>query len=253
VAAAANVLRVLVSFGELGSLSLSQAAEAAQVSASTAYRLLVTMEGMGFVERVGKRGYRLGPASVRFAREVESQTDMLTASRDIARELGSLTGESVRLALLGDGDLTMVYGLNGPDEVWADSRRDITVNVHAAAMGKAVAAYLDPTRLGVLLGEEPYRRLTARTVTTWRQLQSRLDEVRSLGYALDLEECADTVVCVAAPIFRDDHVIGSISLEGTPPGLDEARAVRFADLVKQAADKITNRLTHLHVREGPAG
>jgi DNA-binding IclR family transcriptional regulator len=249
VSAATNVLRLLEGLGQLGSISLSQAAEAARVPSSTAYRLLVTMEALGFVQRIGKRGYRVGPAALRLARELEAQSDLLTASQDIARDLGRLAGESVRLALLGDGALTMVYGLDGTDEVWADRRDQMTINVHASAMGKAVAAYLDPTRLAALLGPEPYKRLTSRTLTTWRQLQPRLDETRARGYALDIEESADNVSCVARPIFRDDEVIGAISLEGASEHFGEDRLPGLEDLVRQSADKITGRLTRIRLRE----
>lgn len=248
IVAAVNVLKLLVAFGDLGSLSLSQAVEATGVSPSTAYRLLVTLESQAFVRRVGKRGYRLGPGAVRLAHEIEAQADLMSASEDVAEDLVRLTGHDVRLALLTDTGLTVVLGLNGSDAIWAQSRTDMVVEVHASAMGKAVCANLEPPRLAALLGAEPYAKLTAQTSTSWRGLQARLEDVRSTGYATDLEESAYGLVCVAAPIFSDEHVIGSISLQG-PPAIFANDALRpLADVVRQAAGKITNRLSRLRMR-----
>jgi IclR family acetate operon transcriptional repressor len=249
IAAAGNVLKLLVGFGQLGSLSLGQAAEAAQVSPSTAYRLLVTLEAQGFVRRVGKRGYRIGPAAIHLAHALGAQSDLLSASEDVARELHELTGGSVRLALLGDTEVSVILGLDGEEPIWAQSREEMTVEAHASAMGKAICAYLAPTRLAAILGEEPYLRMTPRTLTTWRALQPRLDEIRTTGYALDLEESREGLVCVAVPIFRDDGAIGAISIQGARPLVEEPQFRRVVDVLRQAADKITSRLSRIRLRE----
>ena len=64
------------------------------------------------------------------------------------------------------------------------------VPIHAAAIGKAVAAHLDPSHLSRILPPEPYPQLGPRSVTNWQELLSHLEDVRDRGYALYIEEVA---------------------------------------------------------------
>ena len=72
--------------------------------------------------------------------------------------------------------------------------------VHCSAAGKAMAArLLWEGALRDIVGDEPFRKRTDATITTWPDLMAELDGVRKAGYALDREEREAEIYCIAAP------------------------------------------------------
>jgi DNA-binding IclR family transcriptional regulator len=117
------------------------------------------------------------------------------------------------------------------------------VPLHAAAIGKAVAAHLDESLLGQLLGPEPYPRLTAGTITTRSKLAKELAAIREAGYALDLESVEPGVVCIGAPIFRNGRIAGAVSLSGPRTRLTDKAIRALTPTVGDAAARITSNLS----------
>ena len=61
----------------------------------------------------------------------------------------------------------------------------------------------------------PLVRMTGHTITSKGELESHLEEVRRLGYAMDNEERAEGIRCVATPIWdRTGRVTAAISVSG---------------------------------------
>jgi len=72
-------------------------------------------------------------------------------------------------------------------------------------------------------------------------LKECLDQVRHDGYALDLEEFEEGVVCVAAPVFNFmKKVIAGISISAPIMRVSKDRLINeFAPLVKAAAKQLS--------------
>ena len=196
IGAVSNALAILSALAERDSLGLTEAAELAGVSKSTAYRLLATLQSFGLAERLPTGGYRAGAEAVRWASQLMGQLDVRRVAEPLLRQLRDVTGETVNLAVLREASLVYVAIEASPSPFRMADVPGALAPIHATALGKAVAIHLDPARLGVLLGSEPYPAITPATLTTWRQLAADLDGARARGYAVDLEEVAAGVVCV---------------------------------------------------------
>ena len=86
---------------------------------------------------------------------------------------------------------------------------------HCSALGKSILAGSPEPMRRLLLGPEPYQRLTANTITHSSALEAELTAVSQLGYALDEEENEPGLTCVAAAIRGpDDRPIAAISITG---------------------------------------
>ena len=246
ITAAANVLAILRVLASEQHVSLERAATEAGVSVSSAYRLLSTLESTGCAERGRGGGYRPGAAALEWAGNLLNRLDARRIAMPVIRGLPMLPGETGYLALLRTAGLTAVVILP------ADAARplpqnpmslDSTVPLHAAALGRAVAIHLEPGRLAHLLGPEPYHRYTDRTVTTWRELTPFLDDTRRAGYATAADEVTIGVAGVAAAVWADDEVIGSISIAGPTEAFLGARARDAAKAVIEAAKDVSRRMS----------
>jgi IclR family acetate operon transcriptional repressor len=250
ISAASHLIRILLALGEFDALTLQQAAETANVSKSTAYRLLRTLETFELVDRsAGGSGYRVGTRALRWAQSIERHQGVHGVADPVMRELHAVTGDLAGVVLFSESGLTWVGGVTGnpdaPQEVLFDSHADRVVPVHASGSGRAIGAHLPPDRLGALLGPEPYQQFTPATPTTWRQLRPLLEEARSLGYAIDREQVNRGTCGVASAFFAGGNVVGAISVAGPPSRFTEDHIAAVAEPVKLAAEKISTRLTPL--------
>ena len=243
IGAVSNALVLLGALADHRSLSLGDAAQAAGVSKSSAYRLLATLEASGLAERLPEGGYRAGAGAVRWASQLLGQLDVRTVAEPTLRRLRDETGETVNLAVLRDTSLIYVEILASRSPLRMADVPGASALIHATALGKSIAIHLDPARLAQLLGPEPYPALTAATATTWSDLTVRLDEVRRAGYATDVEEAATGVACVAAAILAGTRVAGAISVSAPRARMDDNQITVAGRLVAEAARSVSVRLS----------
>ena len=241
--AVTSALTVFSAIVEHGTISLDQAASLSNVSRSTAYRLVMTLSEAGLVDRAPEGGYRPGPTAYQWAARLSSQLDIKAVAQPGLRRLWSETGESVNLALLHDTELVYADAIESPGLLRTVEEMGTTVPIHAAAIGKAVTAHLDPALLARALPPEPYPQLGPQSATTWPELQAELDRIRHRGYALDVEEVAEGVACVAAAVMLDRHVIGAISLSGPRTRMTDERLAALGERVREVADDISELLS----------
>ena len=94
------------------------------------------------------------------------------------RRIATMPGEAVYLAVLREAALVVVETINAEAptvSILESLREDMRVQVHAAALGRAVAAHLDPGRLATSSApnpipavDEPHAHHMARTQRTTR-------------------------------------------------------------------------------------
>lgn len=238
----ANALAILAAISGRDVIGLGDAAGIAGVSKSTAYRLLATLEGVGLVERLPEGGYRPGVEAVRWASRLLGHLDVRTVAGPLLRQLRDATGETVNLAVLREGSLVYVDILESPSAFRMADTLGAIAPIHATALGKSIAVHLDPVRLAVFLGPEPYSAFTPRTPVTWPDLNSRLDQTRRDGYATDLEEVEVGVACVAAPVLVQSVPIGAISVSAPRARMSDSRMTEVGRMVLDVATAVAERL-----------
>ncbi|RJT80841.1 IclR family transcriptional regulator [Arthrobacter cheniae] len=97
-----TVERALVLLGavcDAGSLTLADAARVTELSASTALRLLRTLEGTGFVRRDGLGSYRPGLRVVQLGAQALGHESLVSLAEPALERLVEMTGESAYLSV----------------------------------------------------------------------------------------------------------------------------------------------------------
>jgi DNA-binding IclR family transcriptional regulator len=220
-------MSLLFSFGEEAhaGLGVSELARRADMSKSTAFRLLGLLERNGVGERTGS-AYRFG------ARLHELGRQVYAPEHDVLRELATpfliklyeMTRQTAHLAVLHGTDVVYLEKLYGPHTVPPPSRVGTPVPAHCTAGGKVLLAYSDTPLDGSLI------RRTPRTITDPVVLQRHLGGVREQGVAFDTEEARPGLRCVAAPIFAaPGQAIATLSITAPTSRFDplsHAAAVR---------------------------
>jgi DNA-binding IclR family transcriptional regulator len=236
---AITILEILARQGEVG---VTELAGELGVHKSTAFRLVAALERRSLVEQPHGRGkYRLGTGILRLAGATTSRLDLVQESHGVSRLLAQQVGETVNLAVLSDGAALYMDQVAGSSALQAHNWVGQRIPLHATSNGKVLLSGLDPASLSVHAGE--LRRFTANTITSVQALGRELEEVRTRGYAIAVDELEIGLTAVAAPIRNSNgDTIASMSVSGPTFRIDARRLPQLAHAVMRAAEDVSLRL-----------
>lgn len=225
---ALHVLEMMAS----GPVSVSTVARTLDVGASSASRLLSTMERSGFVSRTASGAFRLGPriGSLGFA---------YTQHYEPARDLGPLLDviahrceETVSLAVLDGWGARIVDRRQSPHPLSSSARIGNVVPLHCGASGKAILSFLPDERIRLYVAERPLDRFTANTIVDPDQLYEEVLRIRSCGHSISMEEIDEGVAGVSVPISGGDaSTIGAVSITAPRIRVDDSRVAELVGVL----------------------
>lgn len=207
---------------------------------STVARLLATLESLEAVERFDGARWRIGPGLDALTATGSPARGLVSVARPFLARLAADLGEDAGLGIPDGNDVLYVdqVGSDNPVQVrdWIGTRAPLhTVPSGLVFLAESPGDALDAYLAGELVA------LTRRTMTDPVRLRRRLEEVRAAGFAWGLEEFAEGIDSVAAPV-RDAEggVIAAIHVHGPayrfpPPGAE----ARIAGAVIEAAAAVS--------------
>ncbi len=233
----------LLSESERG-LTLNDLAGGAGLAASTAHRLLTTMRQEGYVEHdeqtalwsVGLHAFTVGNAYLK-------KRDFIAQSRLFMRSLVADTGETSNLAVLNGDHHVFLTQIECSQMMRMVTHLGRPGPAHAAGVGKALLSALTAREVASLVRRTGLKPLTKNTISTPSALLLELDKVRSQGYAIDNEEQALGLRCIAANIY-DEHnnAIAAVSISGPSVRMPLERVAALSAAVMDTASQITDAI-----------
>lgn len=143
-----RALQLLGSVCDAGYISLAEAARETGLSASTALRLLRTLEASGFVRRDPEAGYRPGMRIVQLGAQALSHESLVSLATESLRHLVASTGESAYLSVPSLGGTAAEHSIYIAVEEGTHSVR------HTSWVGRSIP--LEGSAVGtVLRGQTP--------------------------------------------------------------------------------------------------
>jgi len=225
-------------------LSLTDLSYQLGIPTATVHRMLSTFEQQDFVEQdveqglwfVGLKAFTVGNAFL-------GRRDFVASARPHMHSLVEQCGETANLGVIDDGEVVFISQVESPEVMRMIVRLGSRSPIHASGVGKALLAYLPEQRFARILQQRGLAHYTGKTIDNPTQLRGELDHVRQLGYALDDEEHAIGLRCVASAIFdQNGQALAAISLSGPKARVTDARLDELGIAVRQTADEITQAL-----------
>jgi IclR family KDG regulon transcriptional repressor len=239
-----SAIKILEMFFDSDSdLTLHQISTKAKVGKTSAFRILYTLDKLGYVEKdlvTGK--YHLGLRIVAAAKKTLAGGNLMQVARPYLKRLRDEFKETINLAALRKDEIVYLEILESPYPFRMTDTVGARIPWHSTALGKSIAAFLPEDRVRSVLKQSPMRRFTPNTITGIREYMDALGEVREKGYGLDLEESELGATCIGSPIFDDNGtVIGALSLSGPSPRVQDKQD-KVAIALKSAAAAILRAL-----------
>ncbi|BBU57250.1 MULTISPECIES: IclR family transcriptional regulator [Mameliella] len=199
VARAAKIL-FCVAESEAG-MSAAEIREATGLPTQATYHLLQTLQAISLLRRGSDNSYVLGLRVGDLIDGFRNHFSCPDELRGIVKRVADKTGETSYASGWYDGDLVSLSVETGTNPIHASTgQKHLGGFTHARASGKLLLALSDKAAQDAFFRSSDLKPLTENTLTTQEQLLADFDEIRQVGYALDREEYALGLTCLAVPI-----------------------------------------------------
>lgn len=237
-------LRILEILSENGSMTITELAEILEVDKSTVSRLVETLRYHDMVQlnRITKK-YELGLRILNLGTSLENNLNIINIARPVIHSVAEELNQSVHLCAFNN---TMAYVI---DQVVRSSTYSLSATIgmiepmHASSVGKCILAYRREEVLDHMLEHYEYIKYTEKTILNKEELLLELEKIRKQGYAVDDEEIAVGVRCVAVPVFSiGKRVRYSIGISGPVGLMTEKNQRLYVERLSNAARKISKEV-----------
>lgn len=218
-------------------IGVSELARRADLSKSTAHRLLSTLVNNGAVQRAGDV-YRLGGLFTELNREETTRHGELVSEilTPFLAALFERTRNTVHLGYLVGTDVTYANKLFSVQGVSTPSRIGGRVPGYATGVGKAIMAW-DENLIETAI-HKGLSKWTPNTIADPDEFRKVLAQSRKDGLAYDREEISVGLSCVAAPIFgRGTVPVAAMSVSGPTETFHPEAYIKTLKKICAAASK----------------
>ena len=198
-----RLFTVLEILADKGALSLQEVTAASGLNKTTAFRILHSLMSLGYVRQDESGGrYNLTLKLTSLANQIIEKEDIIDLIHPHLIRLMEETHETVHLVRREGAEAVYIDKVESKYSSFRMiSRIGARVPLYSTAVGKAIAAEMDPEELEQMWEQSDIRPRTNHTITDLNEYKLRLRDVRSMGYALDDEENEVGVRCVATSIL----------------------------------------------------
>jgi DNA-binding IclR family transcriptional regulator len=205
-------------------LKLSDLCRRLEISKSSMFSLLQTMEALNWITRNSSDVYTLGMHFGLMGNAYFQQYDLINAFRQEASSIINMVNESIQLARLEDREIFYLAKEAASSPVQMVSGPGTRFPAHATGLGKMLLSAKENLQLDLLYPSDSLPSLTPFTLRTKKELIDQLDVIRKQGYALDLQEGVMGFNCIAAPVYHPNgQMIAAISFSIPLHHWDEKR------------------------------
>lgn len=239
---ALDLLTHLVGRGQHG-LTARELAELLGAPRTSVADLLTVLEARGFVAPTSEGyGWRLDFRVAELGNAYLHEFSVREIGRAAMRELSRRTGLTSQMAVLDHGDIVYIERQDasrrlGEPHVITDIGSRLPA--YCTSLGKAMLAFLPENEVDRLYSSSGMVLRTRNTIGSLARLKGDLALVRERGYAVDMEETTEGVVCVGSPILGPDgRPEAAISLAGLRAGLAPETIKHLGRAVARAAAQV---------------
>ena len=237
-----QVLEMLADNGEMGLMELSTALG---LHKSTVHRLLMSLIYMGYAKQSEKtQKYMLTYKLVNMSGKILDRMDIVEIAKPYLERLSAISGETVHLVRRDGSDILYIYKIEAKvGTIRMVSHVGMIHPMYCSGVGKAIMATLPEKEVKKIWDASVIERKTDKTIVTYEDMLTTLEEVRKNGYALDDEENEEGVRCIAASLRGyGKSVKYAFSVSGPVSRMTKERVEELAVDIKKVQAELSREL-----------
>lgn len=211
----ARGFKLLEKLAEAGEpLTLSQVAEAMQMTLPTAYRFLYTLQAIDLIEKEPDRKvYRITPRVLKLGYGVFKSSELWNTAHPHLVRASQKYGETFNLAVLEQDQILYIDRIKTQSILTINLEIGSKLPAYCTSMGRVLLAWLPENEARKRLRLNPREKHTGRTVTKIGELESILAAVRRKGFAVNDGELAPELYSAAAPVLnREGEAVAALNM-----------------------------------------
>lgn len=240
-------LRLLGEFGS-GSRALGapELARRLDLPRSTVFRMLNTLESLGFIERTGTgNDYRLGLAVLRLGFEYLSSLELTELGQPVIARLCDAIHYPCNLVVRDQRHIVYVAKVTPPTPLTSSVRVGTRLPAHATVLGRILLGDPSLAELRHLYPEEHLEVFSSGTPTTTLALFNMVQADRERGYAQGEGFFESSISTVAAPV-RDHtrRIVAALGVTIPSAHIEASLLEKLVQSVCASAEELSTLLNY---------
>jgi IclR family transcriptional regulator, acetate operon repressor len=195
-----------------GRSSLSALAREIGIPVATAHRQVTTLVAEGYLTAAGGGCHVAGARLLSLLHRLDEKQIIANVAAPLLHELAGRVRSVVQLGTF-ENDMVTYRIKTGHGANALFTRVGMQLEAYCSGIGKVLLANLPSAEREAYLASGPFVALTQRTIVEPDRLRQELETVRLQGFAIDNEEIAPGLRCMALPLRRSDgRVLAAISV-----------------------------------------
>ena len=225
-------------------VTLTEISQQVGLSPSTAHRLLTTLEQERYVQfDVERKLWAVGVQAFVSGTAFLKTRSLVATARPHMRALMEESEETVNLAVEDQHEAIYLSQVECRQMMRAFARPGGRVPLHCSSVAKALLSAMSDKELAKVRHHRGLPKVTVKTITNTEVLRENLGAARASGYAIDDEEHAVGLRCIASVVFNETSAaVAAVSLSGPMARISDERIPVLGDLVRRKADALTAQL-----------
>lgn len=221
--------------------SVTEVSDKLSINKATVSKMLSTMASHCFVRKdIHTRRYRLGYRLIELGSRLIDSIDIRTAAYPYLKALEKQVDEVINLAVYDDGEIIYVDKFEGNKSLRLHSLVGSRADLTCTSVGKVLMAFLPEQEQLFLRETHKLKRRTPRSVSTWTEFEEQCEKVRRQGYALDVEENNEGIMCAGVPVFDySKNIIGAVSISCPTVRCSIEHLMELKDILVDTCGKIS--------------
>jgi IclR family transcriptional regulator, KDG regulon repressor len=241
----AKALKLMENIADHGDgVSISELNKKFGFGKSTIHRLLATLKSGGYIRQTKESQYILSYKLFDLTHRFEKNHPLLNLSKIYLKELLKSINETANLAILDQKDVLYVAKEESIHQLRTTYPEGGKAPAHCTALGKAILSGLSDKELNSLYPNNILlNKQTNMSISDPLSLKQEIEEVRREGYAMDNEEAAKGIKCLAVPIRNyTGHVIAAMSISFPTQRANSRIIKKYAKVLKEKGEKFSTDL-----------
>lgn len=226
-------------------LSIEEITTKLDVSTPTGYRYLKTLCDSGLVAKIDGGFYIIGPKIIKLDHQIRNTDPLIKGGSLILKELSNTTGCEALVSNIYMDEIINIHS-ESPSENQTDISysRGIPHPIFKGATSIIIIANLPNYRLRKLYDDNKEEVKRNKLGEHWKEFKDNLSKIKKQGYSVSHGQLDDGISGIAAPIFANNLVIGSLTLVLPTSRLKVYDFNKLVSLITEAAEKISESISY---------